>query len=73
MAAKPYEVPDLVMIGGGSGDDSGGGSQGIPQNASDLSFPVWKDLIGSKNSSYQDYVAWMNTHGYGAYIHDEEY
>ena len=73
MAARNYEAPDLRIIGDGLNDFSGDDSQGNEIQAADLSFPVWKDMMGAKNSSYQDYVAWMNQHGYGAFIQDEEY
>ena len=74
MATKPYEAPDLVMVGGGdTGDDGTDGSNQGPFTPNELSFPVWKDIMGRSNASFDDYVAWMNGHGYGAYIQDEKY
>lgn len=62
------------MIGGGDGGETGqDGSQMGPMNAGQLTFSVWKDVTGASGASYQDYVAWMNKHGYGAYIQDEKY
>jgi len=75
MAARNYESPDLRIIGDGllGGEVPGEGSQDTPTNPAELSYSVWKDLIGAKNSSYQDYVAWMNQNGYGEFIQDEKY
>jgi len=74
MASKNYEAPDLRIIGDNvMGGVVGDGSQTTPINAAELSFDVWKDVTGASGASYQDYVAWMKKHGYGAYIQDEKY
>ena len=74
MAGRNYEAPDLRVISdgilGGVDIDE---SQTTPVNAANLSYEVWKDVTGASGASYQDYVAWMNKHGYGAYIQDEQY
>ncbi len=74
MAARNYESPDLRIIGDGllGGEIGGQGSQDAP-TPDELSFSVWKDMIGRSNASYDDYVAWMNQNGYGAFIQDEKY
>ena len=73
MAAKNYESPDLRVIE----DDILGiglpGSVTDPVQKSQLTFSVWKNMTGLSNASYDDYVAWMNQNGYGAYIQDEKY
>ena len=72
MAGRNYEAPDLRIIA----DEIriiGDGSQTGPTNPAQYSFAVWKDVMGASNASYQDYVAWMNQNGYGAFIQDEKY
>ncbi|MBR6427435.1 MAG: hypothetical protein IKS28_06365 [Clostridia bacterium] len=74
MAGKNYEAPDLRIIGDEvRGGIIGEGSNTIPLEPSQLSFSVWKDVTGASHASYQDYVAWMNKHGYGEFIQDEKY
>ena len=74
MAAKNYEAPDLRIIGDEiKGEFPIGESQGTIYNARQLSFSVWKDMTGLSDASFDDYVAWMNQNGYGAFIQDEKY